>query len=458
VTDRNSRRHLYGGAITSFGIRIAGVAATFAGNALLARTLTKTEYGYYAYTVELVALLAVVLAVGFTQLAVRVVPDFVRADDGAALARFARSGLVVIAMMALLVAPVLFIAWRAGVLTEGLPLRLLAIGMALLIATSCLGLFQEILRGGQRIAWSQVVEQTVWPVALIAIALAAHQGVIAISPALVMAVQAGVFFAGAVLLARVAASLCAAGSAGGTAQDAENWRDWLRMGSPLAIAGLMSVFLKRGDILALGVYVPPAEIAPYSAAVRIAGLMIFGLAAANAASAAMVRSHWRANDEVALQATIDRSAVIAFGFSAPLALAFWFLPDLFLGAFGSGYLTAATILRILALGQLVNALTGPVGTVVVAAGLERLYMTSMMIVALLMAVALAIVVPRAGPVGAAATTAMMSICLNVWLAAVVRRRLGLHTYVTPAGVVAFLADIRSAAGMVIGLRRRSGDV
>jgi O-antigen/teichoic acid export membrane protein len=231
---------------------------------------------------------------------------------------------------------------------------------------------------------------------------------------------------------------------------------WVGMGLPLAISGLFSVFLKRGDILALGTVATPAEIAPYAAAVRVAGLTIFGLSAANATSAPLLREFWSAGDRTALQGCVDRSAAIATLFSLPLVLAFLAVPQLFLGAFGPAYLRGVTPLRLLAIGQLVNALTGPVGPVMIAAGRQRRYLTMTALTAVAMTVMLALLVPRFGQVGAAISALTSALMLNSLLALDVRRNLGLRTVASAHALRLTIAEIVHGIQSLAATLRRKG--
>jgi O-antigen/teichoic acid export membrane protein len=236
-------------------------------------------------------------------------------------------------------------------------------------------------------------------------------------------------------------------------------RAWLGMGLPLAISGAFSVFLKRGDLLALGTVATSAQIAPYAAAVRIAGLTIFGLSAANASTAPLMREYWSVGDRQSLQACVDRSAAIATLFSLPLVLCFLVFPRLFLGAFGPEYLAGTAPLRLLAIGQLVNAMTGPVGPVMVAAGLQRRYLAMTALSTVGMIALLALLVRSWGMVGAALGALLSVALLNLLLAWTVRHKTGLRTVVSPRAIRLVLGDIARGANSIVRLahKRRRGD-
>jgi O-antigen/teichoic acid export membrane protein len=201
------------------------------------------------------------------------------------------------------------------------------------------------------------------------------------------------------------------------------------------------VLLNRGDILALGTTVSAHELAPSTAASRYAALRVLGLAAASAVGAAVMRDYWRQNDRENLQHAIDRSAGVAAIFALPLALVFIIMPQPLLRLYGPGYVAGDTALRLLALGQLINALTGPVSLIVIVCDLTRAYAIVMGGAVLLLMGLLVVLIPPFGLVGAASAALLALITLNLGLALLIKRRLGLRSWATPGAIAAALRDL-----------------
>lgn len=87
-------------------------------------------------------------------------------------------------------------------------------------------------------------------------------------------------------------------------------------------------------------------------------------------------------------------------------------------------------LLLLTVGQLVNAITGSVGTTLAMTGEERCVLGGNLYALLLNLVFLLLLVPMFGPAGAAASTSISTIFLNIYLTHQARKRIG----ISPAAI------------------------
>ena len=94
-----------------------------------------------------------------------------------------------------------------------------------------------------------------------------------------------------------------------------------------------------------------------------------------------------------------------------------------LAIFGPEFTEAHWALKILVIGQLVNALSGSVGNLLSMTGYQNQLMLVSGCTALINLVLNAIAIPLWGTVGAALTTALTLSIWNVWLAMIVIRNL-----------------------------------
>ena len=218
-------------------------------------------------------------------------------------------------------------------------------------------------------------------------------------------------------------------------------REWLAGGIPLAVCAALSVFLKRGDLIVLGALGDAREVALYAPASRYAALLVLGQAAASMVSASRLRTMWRTGNRAALQHSLDQMAAISVLFAAPLCLAMWLVPGPLLGLFGAEFTGAAGVLQLLALAQLVNCWTGPVACAVVACDLERAFTAMTATAAALLLALLALLVPRWGMIGAAASSLAGISTLNLGMAAIVWRKTGLKCWARPAAFAGFARQI-----------------
>lgn len=438
-------RYLYSRTFLSLALRAAGVGMMFFAMIVLARILPQQDFGLYTYALDSVALASAAVGLGLNQTAVRVVPDALNTKHPQSLRNFALIGFAATAVSCLTLWPLLEVARRAELLPDAIDTSFLTIAILTLFAIGSLRLAQEMLRGAKLIGLSQIFEQILWPALLLIFAGGILSGWMAPRAAGILVFQAIAFLIATALLLAVffgKAKPQQPPSTGGNGL-AKDARQWLGIGLPLAFAGMLSVFLKRGDMLALGAVVSAAELAPYAASTRVAGLLIFALGAANAATAPLMRQFWSAGDREQLQNVADRSAALALGLASPLAIIIILFPEFILLAFGPGFVEGAAALRILAVGQLVNAMTGPVGPLMIAVGKQGTYARFVAATALLCAVLLFLLVPEYGLVGAAIATAASAIALNAALAFFLKRNYQLVSYARPAAIGRVATEIAS---------------
>lgn len=452
---RDALRYLYGSTSISFIMRICGVGLLFIANVMLARALTPGEYGLYAYIIEIAAFGAVIACLGFDQIAVRIVPDLLADGNYSGLRRFLCSGIAAIIIGVLVIGVPLLAIWYRGLLPDSISPTVLLLSVLLIVALSALRFGQEVLRAARRIAVSQVYEQLVWPMALLIVAAIMLAGTYSWAVSDIVILQIAIYASCAVLLF-VAANRIGKRSAAGisTMGDASvNMRTWLSIGVPLALSGMLSVFLNRGDILALGIAVPTEVIAPYTAASRFSALMVLGLAAASATTASLMREYWRTGNKDSLQTCVDRATGVSVLFAIPLGAAFIFAPKYLMAIYGPDYLAGAAVLQVLGAAQFINALTGPVALIVIVCEMQKIYAATIALAAILLAVLLAALIPPFGTMGAAISTFISLVAINVLLAIMVWRRTGIRCWASVSSVVITAADILSSAR---AMRRKLG--
>lgn len=418
----------------------------FVGNVLLARAVSTSTFGLYAYVIELVALGAVLALVGFDQNAIRIIPALVATNERRALRRFICYGLVVAVGSVGLLSIVMTWAWYRGAMPANMTAGTLALVLLLLFGLCVLRFAQESLRARHRIALSQIIEQFIWPAILTIFAAMALVFDFGATVQELLVLQVAVFLIGGGCLFAAFARIPLDTSAVELQADArETPSAWLRSGAALALAAAMSVFLNRGDLLALGSTHSSDQLAPYVAASRYAALLVLGLGAASAAGGASMRRQWSGGDHGALQDTVDRTTGISVLFALPLALVFIFFPAWPLSLYGAPYIAGAVPLRLLVLAQAVNVATGPVATLVIVCDQVRPYFIIMASCVGLFVLSLWLLVPRAGSSGAALAVLLSLSVLNIALARILFMRTGIRSWLTPGCLRLALADLASLA-------------
>ncbi len=108
-----------------------------------------------------------------------------------------------------------------------------------------------------------------------------------------------------------------------------------------------------------------------------------------------------------------RSIAILAAFAGPPILLCLLFPTAILSIFGPEFLVGARALQVLALGQAVNVLTGPVGTILIMAKRERMNLILAALGLALTLVLLVVLTPRFGLTGAAVATTSAVVFRNI---------------------------------------------
>ena len=148
-------------------------------------------------------------------------------------------------------------------------------------------------------------------------------------------------------------------------------REWMRAAVPLWGWGAIRLLSSRLDLVLLGALAGMADVGIYAVASRLAQLIAFGANAAQAAARPLLAERHGRGDRRGVQ----RAASVAAGWAALFAGAACcvLVParTLLLGFFGPEFVRGATVLLILAAGQLVLACTAVVDSLLITTGRER---------------------------------------------------------------------------------------
>ncbi|MEO0617543.1 MAG: oligosaccharide flippase family protein, partial [Pseudomonadota bacterium] len=242
------------GATLSLVIRVAAAGLILGQSVLLARLMTPEDFGLFNYLVVTTGLLALILQWGMDKSAIRFLPAYVADGNIGAIRTFTAWSfrrMVKLAPVAALAAIALTIAATGTGVT---PVVWLCAALVCL-ALAAVQFLQQIERGFKRIGRSQVFEQIVMP----ALVLCWAAGFWLLRDAVsVGAIMVG-YFASMLLcflmLGRsVSSNLSRRRRESGSRVASENDDEsrWRSVGFSLAIGGLMSYLLIRGEILIVG--------------------------------------------------------------------------------------------------------------------------------------------------------------------------------------------------------------
>jgi O-antigen/teichoic acid export membrane protein len=410
---------------TAFAVQIAGVGLSFLFSVLLARLIGVAGVGLYFLAITVVDIGATISRLGLENAGLRFASiAYSQGDRGTLAALYRRSmglafgaGIVVALPVWLIVSHLPLGGDRAPELRAEFPLLVFALApLALLIIQA------EFLKGVGASSIGTFAHAVVPPLLLLTGSIALW---------LLNAATLHSIFLTYVIVALVSMIHAVA---------VWNWRlpgIWrergafdtrrlLRTSMPVLLVTSMNLVMGWTDILVLGIWADAKEVGIYGISMRIALLTAFVLGAINVVVAPQFAALHAEGNVTALRRLAQQSAFWTSVAAAPALLALMLVPDLILQLFGPQFKEGAWALRILALGQFVNLATGPVGTLLLMTGHEKLMRNNVAASAALNLLGNLILVPSYGAVGAAASTALSLSFMNIVSWITVRKKLHIN--------------------------------
>lgn len=183
-------------------------------------------------------------------------------------------------------------------------------------------------------------------------------------------------------------------------------RRLLSFSLPLMAAGFIYVLIGKVDVLMVGALSTDEEVGIYSAATRTSLLLLLVLMAVNQITSPTMSGLYaseRHGDLATLFRQITQWVLIL---SLPMVIVTLLLPEDILGVFGGGFRAGGTALAILALGQVVNLMTGPVQRLMEMTGRQYAVLGALAGVIVLDLLFNWLLIPRYGSSGAATATSL----------------------------------------------------
>jgi O-antigen/teichoic acid export membrane protein len=195
------------------------------------------------------------------------------------------------------------------------------------------------------------------------------------------------------------------------------------------LTGTLFMVMTWTDTLMLGYFLEPETVGSYRVAFKIGTLITFAQFAVNAALGPRIAALWAKGERAELQAEIYRVARLNALVSVPAFGGIMLLAPWLLSFFSPDLAPYAGVLRVLALGQVVNALCGPVMYLLNMTGNEQSAQKTMTVAALANAAANLALIPLMCVVGAAWATSATMVLWNVWALVAVYRKTGIRTLI-----------------------------
>ncbi len=200
---------------------------------------------------------------------------------------------------------------------------------------------------------------------------------------------------------------------------------WFNTTATFLAMNVLALIIKQADILFVSHYFGPREAGIYSTAVKISALIPFGLSIVEYVYTPRISSMFLKNSRKELQDYISHAAKITILITIPLVLLIIFFGKYLLMVFGKEFQSSYIPLVILIAGQLINAFTGMVGSLMTMTGNQNIFLRVYLIASVADVLLNILLVPRIGVLGAAIASSVSIILLNAILYVLVWKKLGI---------------------------------
>jgi O-antigen/teichoic acid export membrane protein len=190
-------------------------------------------------------------------------------------------------------------------------------------------------------------------------------------------------------------------------------KQWFSVAAPLLLIVGFSLLSSRIGVIFLGIFADEESVAIYTAASKVSDIIIFGLVSANAVVAPMIARLYATQEHNQLQKIVTSAAKGIALFTIPAALVLIFFGHEILSIFGQEFTIGYNALVILVSGQIVNALAGPVGYLMMMTGHQRKAVSIVAFSASINLILSGVLVPMFGVLGASIATAISIMVSNI---------------------------------------------
>jgi O-antigen/teichoic acid export membrane protein len=428
-------------ALVAFVIRVVSAAIAFVSQIVLARLMGEFEYGIFAFVWVLVVVFGNLSCLGFHTAVIRFLP-FHRARGEIDRVRGLNWTARVFAMLSASVLAATGFAfmqvfdhivpdyWMVPVFLGLFALPMIALG--------------DVLEGTARAnGWAVTALSPTYilrPLLILTLMLVAiwlgqpHTARTAMEAAL-----AATYLTTLYQFLRVTLRLRRMNGTGGLSFEL---RTWTRFAFPLFLVDGIGFLLTNADVVVVGLYLPPDQVAVYFAAAKTIALVQFVYFSVKAAAAPRFSAIMADEDHAALEGFAAQAARWSFWPALAVGAGVLTLGEFLLGLFGPGFTQGYPLMIVLFSGILAKASVGPGEVLLNMAGWQKLCV-ALYATVLAANIGLNIVlIPRFGLIGAAAATAGAMMLEAILLHIAVRRTLGIVLFAFARPPVAVAAHER----------------
>jgi O-antigen/teichoic acid export membrane protein len=217
-------------------------------------------------------------------------------------------------------------------------------------------------------------------------------------------------------------------------------RSILQGSLPFFWISLLSLLMNSVDIILLGILGDTKVVGIYGIVTRISTLSTFVLVAINSVFAPEFALLHAQKDIISLEKLARKATGLMVVLTLPIFILIFTFSSQILSLFGEDYTGGASALIIVTIGQFINVATGSVGYILMMTGNEKLVQYNVILSLVVNVVLNILLIPKYGLTGAAISSSLGLILMNLISAALVYKKLSILTF--PAYIPGFIRKVR----------------
>ncbi len=418
------------GAGSSFLVRGLGMGLAFVVQLVAARLLGLENYGNYAYVLAWMTMVSILGRVGFETATLRFVSEYVEKQEWGKLLGFLRFSKRIVLIASVGVA--FCLSFSAWLFRDNLSVELLYgfwIASVLLIVQNFVMLQEKRLLALQNVLLGQLPLAILRPffvlIGCVGIAVWVSNPGVAIFMGVVLAASVVSLGVISVFLKRTLPSKLR-----GVAQSS-NSKYWLQTAQAMIFIACVQVILSKSDVVMIGALVGAKETGLYNVAHQLSSLLVFTLVAVNSILASQASALYAKQSLKELQRIVSLGIKFVFLSTLPIAIIYIVWGSQVLRLFGEEFSASYPILVVLTLGQLVNALSGPVALLLTMTGYQYYTAKVLAFTAAINIILNGILIPSIGAMGAAIATAFSTSIWNIFMMYYVWKKIKIISFFIP---------------------------
>lgn len=206
-----------------------------------------------------------------------------------------------------------------------------------------------------------------------------------------------------------------------------NLKSTLKLALPMLVSGAVFMIMNWTDVLMLGYYSDEGQVGIYNLCFKLASIITFAQFAINSYAAPRISSYFHAEKHLELKSLISKIAWLNLIIALPFFLVLFIYGGQILPIFGAEFAEGSSVLLFLIIGQLVNALSGPVLYILNMTGKEVVARNIVLAAAVLNLVLNYILIPLYGIEGAAIAATLSMIVWNLGALIYIYKNYGILT-------------------------------